>query len=368
VQVPPNQQAVAVGDLEGVDRADEAWTYRYATTRPVEGMSVYTGFYKQTEGLAGAVALAAYTEPGREEEAPLYLAEAARVLDFYGDHFGRYPHHKLALVETDFPGGYGATSAVALPHAAFDRQAVADEFLAHEIAHNWTDLIAYKGTLGEKGFMAEGVASYLDLLYHAGRDGAAGFRRRLPEAHKRYAAVMGSQQDLPIADADQDNRTLWQVLTYDKASLVLHMLRREIGDKAFDQGLRSLYAQHAGQEVGLEDFEAAFDKASGQHLGYFFRQWLTRPSVPVVAAEGLHVKALGGGKYELDGVLAQKTLPFVLTVPLVVVSDKGERVYQVPVKSFNTPFKLRVPGKPRVLLIDPLRDALLVGSPPALLR
>jgi aminopeptidase N len=298
----------------------------------------------------------------------MYLAEAAHVLDYYGDHFGKYPYRKLALVETDFPGGYGATSAVALPHVAFDRPAVADEFLAHEIAHNWTDLVSYQGSLGERGFMAEGVASYLDLLYHGARDGAQGFRRRLQEAHRRYVGILGTAEDLPIGEATQDDRRLWQLLTYDKAAIVLHMLRQEIGDKAFDQGLRELYARRAGQSIGVDDFQAAFDRASGKNMGYFFRQWLTRSGVPMIEASGLQVKALGGGKYELAGVLSQHTLPFVLTVPLVVVSGAGQMVYNVPVRAFHTPFRLRVPGKPRVFLIDPLRDALLVSSPPVTLR
>lgn len=368
VRVPAGQQAVAVGDLAGVDQADDGWTYRYEAKRAVEGMSVYSGAYRRTEAVAGGIEVTTYTGEDRKAEVPMYLAEAAHVLDFYGDRFGRYPYRKLALVETDFPGGYGATSAVALPHVAFERPAVADEFLAHEIAHNWTDLVAYQGALGERGFMAEGVASYLDLLYHGARDGAPGFRRRLQEAHRRYMGILGSAEDVAIAEATQDDRRVWQLLTYDKAAIVLHMLRHDIGEKAFDQGLKNLYARKAGQAVGLDDFQASFSQAGGQNLGYFFRQWLTRPGVPMIEAEALQVKSLGGDKYELDGTLSQRTLPFVVTVPLVVVSDKGQMVYSVPVRAFHTPFRLRVTGKPRVFLIDPLRDALLVGSPPVSLR
>lgn len=368
VQVPAGHQAVAVGDLSGVDKADDGWTYRYEAKRPVEGMSVYSGAYQRAEAVAGGIEVTTYTGGDRKAEVPMYLAEAAHVLDFYGDRFGHYPYRKLALVETDFPGGYGATSAVALPHVAFDRPAVADEFLAHEIAHNWTDMVAYQGALGERGFMAEGVASYLDLLYHGARDGAQGFRHKLQEAHRRYMGILGSAEDVPIAEASQDDRRLWQLLTYDKAAIVLHMLRREIGEKAFDQGLKNLYARKAGQTIGIDDFEASFSQAYGQNLGYFFRQWLSRPGVPMIEAEALHVKPIGGDKYELDGVLSQRTMPFILSVPLVVVSDKGQMVYSVPVRAFHTPFRLRVPGKPRVFLIDPLRDALLVGSPPASLR
>lgn len=363
VRVAPGMQAIAVGEPTGVAQAPDGWIYRFETQRPVEGMSIYAGRYARHDAQAGEVALSAYAEPGKAV-APVLLAEAARALDFYGEHFGRYPFRKLALVETAFPGGYGATSAVALPVAAFDRPAVADEFLAHEIAHNWTDMVAYKGPLGERGFMAEGVASYMDLLYHLHRDGVAGFRKRLHEAQRRYGGLLGTSRDVAMADASQDDRAVWQALTYDKASLVLHMLRRQVGDKAFDQGLRDLYTQQAGREIDLAAFQASFEKASKQHLGFFFQQWLKRPGVPSFTTEGLAVKALSGGQYELSGVLVQGQWPFVLNVPLVVVSGQGETLYQVPVKSLQTPFRLRVPGRPRVLLIDPLRDVLLQAEGP----
>jgi hypothetical protein len=363
LRVAPGMQAIAVGEPTGVEEGPDAWIYRFATQRPVEGMSIYAGRYARHDAQAGEVALSAYAEPGKPV-APVLLADAARALDFYGDHFGRYPFRKLALVETEFPGGYGATSAVALPRAAFDRPAVADEFLAHEIAHNWTDMVAYKGPLGERGFMAEGVASYMDLLYHLHRDGVPSFRKRLHEAQRRYGGLLSTGRDLPMAEATQDDRAVWQALTYDKASLVLHMLRRQVGDKAFDQGLRDLYTLRAGQEIDLATFQASFEKASKQHLGFFFQQWLTRAGVPAFTTEGLEVKAVSGGQYELAGVLVQGARPYVLDVPLVVVSGEGETLYQVPVKSARTPFRLRVPGRPRVLLIDPLRDALLQADGP----
>lgn len=364
VGVAPGQQAIAVGEPQGVEKTPGLWLYRFGTRRAVEGMSVYAGTYDRFDGQAGPVEISAYLAGGRQAVAPKLLSEVASVLDFYGEHFGRYPYPKMDLVETDFPGGYGATSAVALPRAAFDRPALSDEFLAHEIAHNWTDLIAYKGTLGERGFMAEGVASYLDLLYHAGRDGASGFRRRLQEAQRRYMALSGSARDVALAEAGQEHRATWQALTYDKASLVLHMLRRQVGDKAFDQGLRDLYAEHSGRDVGVDEFRSSFERASKQHLGYFFEQWLNRPGVPNFVTEELSVKPAADGQFELSGVLVQRQLPYVLNVPLVVLSSAGETLYQVPVKSFRTPFRLRVPARPRLLLIDPLRDALLQADGP----
>jgi aminopeptidase N len=66
-------------------------------------------------------------------------------------------------------------------------------------------------------------------------------------------------------------------VTYSKGALVLHLLRRELGDAAFWQGLR-LYTQAAAarfeEGVRTRDLERGMEQASGRDLGGFFRQWV----------------------------------------------------------------------------------------------
>lgn len=364
-RVKAGHQVVAVGDLDGVDRFADGYIYSWTSTRPVEGMTLYAVPFEKTAGPDGPVKLEAFVPEVRQETAPLLLAEAGRVIDYYGKAFGAYPYRKLALVETEFPGGYGATTAVSLPAEAFARPEVADELLAHEIAHNWTDLVAYKGTMGQRGFMAEGMASYMDLLYHGARDGQAAFRKSLMEAQERYRRVLGTDADVALAKADQDgDRRLWQTLTYDKGALVLHMLRDQIGDAAFRQGVTALYRENQGREIGLDEFRKAFEKPAKASLHAFFDQWLNRPGVASVMPESLEAKPVAGGRYQITGTIRQRTQPYAFEVPVVVVSDKSQVIYRIPVHSTLTAFKLVVTGRPRFFLVDPLGDALLTSVPP----
>lgn len=365
ITVPAGHKAIAVGDRDGIDRFEHAWVYQWTTSRAVEGLTVYAGPYQHYEGMAGDVRMEAYVPPGREEAVPRVLGEAADVLAFYGRHFGNYPYRKLALVETAFPGGYGATTAVALPGRAFVDDGLREEFLAHEIAHNWTDLVAYGGSLGERGFMAEGLASYMDLLYRAERGGAGRYREGLQAAQRRYRKLVGTALDVPIARAHEGaSRLAWQTLTYDKGALIFHMLKGHIGDEAFLAGVRGLYTEHAGKTITLADMRASFERESRKSLGLFFDQWLERPGLPEIAPLGLSVEPIGEGRFRVSGTLAQGGRPYYMNVPLVVVSDAGKTLYHVPVHRSETDFQLLVTGQPRFLLLDPLGDALLTAAEP----
>lgn len=364
-RVRPGHQVVAVGDLDGVDRFADGFVYSWTTTRPVEGMTLYAVPFAPVAGAESPVRLEAFVPEVRQAAAPQLLAEAGRVLDYYGKAFGPYPYRKLALVETEFPGGYGATTAVSLPAEAFARPEVADELLAHEIAHNWTDLVAYKGTMGERGFMAEGMASYMDMLYHGERDGVAAFREALMAAQDRYRSLLDSEADVALKEASQDgDRRLWQTLTYDKGAIVLHMLREQIGAEAFHKGVTTLYTEHRGREIGLEDFRKAFELPARTNLHAFFDQWVNRPGVASVMPEALKVQAVAGGRYQITGLMRQRTRAYAFDVPVVVVSDKKQALYRIPVRSHQTAFKLMVEGRPRFFLVDPLGDALLTSVPP----
>lgn len=361
--VPPGRSAIATGDFVGVDRYEDGWIHHWTTPGPVAGTAIVAGPLTRQQAQAGDVRLETWLRPGHEAASAGFLAEGARALAFYGSRYGAYPHRKLAVVESGSDFGYGAGGALALPPGAFEHAAMADAVLAREIARGWTERVAYRGTPGERAFMTEGVAAYLDMLYHGDRDGLPAYRGLLLEAQKRYGKLAGQVADVALAKAApgaDDER--WRTLAWDKSAIVLNMLRRRVGGPAFDQALRELYVQRAGQVVGLAEFRGAFERASGKHLGAFFDQWVGRVGRPEVSAEDVAVRALKGGKYEITGRLVQAGTPWHLPVPLVVKAAGGARLYEVEARAASTTFVLTVPSKPEALLVDPLRDTLVAPT------
>lgn len=54
----------------------------------------------------------------------------------------------------------------------------------------------------------------------------------------------------------------------------LHLLRRQLGEEEFWNGLRAYTQAHIGRTVESRDFQTAIQQASGQSLAVLFDQWV----------------------------------------------------------------------------------------------
>ena len=59
---------------------------------------------------------------------------------------------------------------------------------------------------------------------------------------------------------------VFRAIVYNKGAMVLHMLRRLVGDEAFFNGLREFYTTWRYKKAGTEDFRVAMEHASGRPL------------------------------------------------------------------------------------------------------
>ena len=80
----------------------------------------------------------------------------------------------------------------------------------------------------------------------------------------------------------KDDGRVFRALVYNKGAMVLHMLRRLMGDEAFFAGLRDFYATWRYNKAGTDDFRVAMEKAGGRPLERFFDRWVYRAAIPTV--------------------------------------------------------------------------------------
>jgi aminopeptidase N len=62
--------------------------------------------------------------------------------------------------------------------------------------------------------------------------------------------------------------------------MVLHMLRRLIGDEAFFAGVRQFYVDWRFRKAGTDDFRAAMEAAGERDLTPFFEAWIYGTGIP----------------------------------------------------------------------------------------
>src|SRR5690606_15828494 len=62
--------------------------------------------------------------------------------------------------------------------------------------------------------------------------------------------------------------------SYNKGGLVLHMLREELGDDAFFEGMNVFLKSKALNSAEIDDLRLVYEEVTGRDLGLFFDQWI----------------------------------------------------------------------------------------------
>ncbi len=182
----------------------------------------------------------------------------------------------LALSESELPGGhspaYFAILNQPLPTTPYvwrndpvSFNSYPTFFLAHELGHQWWgQAIGWKNY--HEQWLSEGIAQYFAAMYAEKERGNETFvdvlrqmRRWAIEASPQGPVYLGYR----LGHVKGDSR-VFRAVIYNKAAMVMHMLRRLIGDDAFFRGIRAFYAEWQFRKAGTDDLRVAMEKASGR--------------------------------------------------------------------------------------------------------
>ncbi|MEP6756781.1 MAG: M1 family metallopeptidase [Chthonomonadales bacterium] len=291
------------------------------------------------------------------------------MLTFFSKTFGvKYVWPKYAQTASwDFGGGMENVSATTLgADSLVDARSGVRPMASlnsHELSHQWFgDLITCKdwGHI----WLNEGFATFCEQIYieHSrGKDyydleRRHAFNSYLTES-KRYVRPIAT----PIYP-DQD--AMFDSHTYPKGGLVLHMLRRKLGDDVFYRALGHYLRKCGYKPVDTNDLIRAISESSGIVLDQFFDQWVYKAGHPVIeytyspADDGKkitvniqekHNEAIGPKVYMLD-------LPYAVIRQGVIT--RGALHLAERTKSFD----IATYGKPDAFLLDPDHDILMERS------
>lgn len=224
------------------------------------------------------------------------LAIGEDLVQYYTSLIGDcpYPSLTLALIERDLPGGhspaYLSVLNQPLPNssvnwgndpAAF--QNFPEFFIAHEVAHQW-----WGQAVGWRSYhdqwISEGFAQYFAALYAGKRRGEALFGDLLRRM-ARFARDEGHEGPVSLGyrlGHIKGESRIFRAIVYNKAAVVLHMLRRMMGEEAFFRGIRRFYFASRFGKAGSDDVRLALERESGQRLEAFFESWIFGSGTPQV--------------------------------------------------------------------------------------
>lgn len=299
---------------------------------------------------------------GKEEEAKRTFARTPEMVTWFSELLGMpYPWNKYAqVVVSDFIfGGMENTTATTMyEHILLDERAAidvtSDDLIAHELAHQWFgDFITCRDW--SEGWLNEGFATFMEHVWrehHLGRDEYEyGVRNDLAsylgEALGRYRRPIVCQDyDAPL---DLFDRHL-----YEKGGLVLHVLRRELGDGLFWKGISTYLHRHARGVVETRDLLRALEEVSGRSLGRRFEELVYRPGHPEVEIElawedGVLRCSAKQTQSTADGVPNAFEVPIILTI---VHGETGEQKEKLRLITRADSFAIPCPTRPRYVVVD----------------
>ena len=281
---------VANGRLDHVETAangQRTWTFTEGVPIPPYCMIIAVGQFARLEPTQPALTPLSYYVP--HSDSPLALkgfAPAIPSLEFFTQTVAPYPYEKLALIvgATRF-GGMENSSAIVFTSTLFSRSSPTGmsktygiplnnvSLIAHEIAHQWFGDSVTESTWSDL-WLSEGFATYFAGLFVQRYEGEEAFQQYMKNGATNVFAYEKKSR-VPIFDRDtEDLMDLLNANNYQKGSWVLHMLRSNLGDKAFFRGIRNYYAAHKNSTASTEDLRIALEHASGKDLRAFFSRWV----------------------------------------------------------------------------------------------
>lgn len=242
------------------------------------------------------------------------------VMNLFTNLFEEYPYANEKYGHAQFGWGGGMEHTTVSFMGGFSQN-----LIAHELAHQW---FGNKITCGswKDIWLNEGFATYLSGLVIEDFDGNTSFTNW---KQNRVNSIT-SQTDGYVYLQDQDTTNVSRIfngrLSYSKGAMVLHMLRKKLGDSNFYQGMQE-YLSHpdlAYSYAKTEDFIPIMEQAGGLDLSEFFADWLFNQGYPSYTVEWNQITPTQV-RFVLSQVQSHNSVDyFEAPVPVRVVGTGGE--------------------------------------------
>jgi len=355
VRLAPGWLSVSQGERSAQTLEEGATWETWSSEQPQEEIYLVAAPYHEYSQLAGAGRAMVFLRQPDPALARRYLEATGQYLALYEELIGPYPYPKFALVENFWETGYGMPSFTLLGPRVIRLPFILHSSYPHEILHNWWGNGVYVDY--GSGNWSEGLTSYLaDHLIQEQRGQGAEYRR---SSLQKYADHVRGQRDFPLSEFRARHSSATQAVGYGKSLMLFHMLRMELGDVVFVDGLRRFYREQLFRQASFADLERSFSAAAGRSLGEFFGQWVRRTGAPELRLSQARAEPTQGG-FRLRALLeqVQEGPLYRMQVPLAVHLQGQSRVHplRVVLTERRHQIDLQLPARPLRLDLDPELD------------
>jgi tetratricopeptide (TPR) repeat protein len=350
IRVPQGMRVFASGSLGAskpvtLANGKAGDEYNFNWTRPGFPGTVIAGRYVGPVS-AGAGNVKVYLTVSHQTAGEPLAQTAAKEYDFFTEDFGGLETTHLNVVE--LPDD--TLPAVWAPElTAIQGSRVSDKSGVRLLANTMND-----------AWITNGMARYGELMYVEDESG----RNALRTALQDVSAGALAYDTIPLSSAARLSpfSPQFQSMTLEKGAMIFHMLRWELGDKAFLATLKGALSQYTDSSMRTQDFVKVAEAQGQQQLTAFFSQWVDGTGAPQFT-DKYAVYRLGNNKgFRTIGEIDQDLDLFRMPVELRVETDGKTEMQKVDVVGTNTQYVVDTFGRPRRISIDPA-DWVLKSTP-----
>ncbi len=199
------------------------------------------------------------------------------VIQLYSDLFMPYPFKNEKYGHAQFGWGGGMEHQTMSFMGGFSHG-----LMAHELAHQWFGDFVTCGSW-EDIWLNEGFATYLDGLTHEYNLHDDGIDFDSWKLNKINHIISYPDGSVFCDDTTNVARIFSSRLSYSKGAMVLHMIRKKIGDNNFYTALQNYLndPEIANGYAGTNDLRQHFEQTYQADLDEFFNDWIYGEGFPV---------------------------------------------------------------------------------------
>lgn len=368
---PREIQHITTGTLTSQTEFEELRVTRWTTDRPINTVGMIFSNHRTNPAETNGPDLTVYTDrdllPSASRETEI-SETVDSVIPYYAGLFGPFPFRKLDIVQMSdsYQLGQGLPSMLLLWGLYFRKDFILDRalpmskyfniqrffkgFLAHELAHQWWGGIV-KPLSYRDAWLSEGIATYSADLYIEDTEGRDQFLDML-RSHMEQALPVDREGAIALGPR---LREAYQPLVYEKAAMVLHMLKQITGNARFLKILKAFYEESTHGAVTTDDFKRITESAMQEDMSWFFDQWINGAGHPIFKVDFISREDRQGNRVVLGTLNQQQENPvFRVPVPLRFELMNGE-VEEIIVwtDSRSTRFELAVGAGVKRLTVAP---------------
>lgn len=308
-----------------------------------------------------------YVDPEYENYAASIFSQTEQMITFFSQLLDYpYPWDKYSqiAVKDYVSGAMENTSAVVYGDFVQknDRELLDDPndlIIAHELSHHWFgNLISPKSWAHI--MMNESFATYAEYLWLEHQYGRERAEEHRYNDRSKYLTEYNAGHIEPMVRYYYNSEDeVFDHHSYSKGGLILHMLRNELGDELFFDGIRHYLQEYEFKAVEVDQFRWAMEDITGRDLKLFFDQWIYSPGHPELDIITQWNEKHHTLEITIEQVQDTARMPvFSFDTDLRIIFEGGSSIFTISIDEQFETFTFQLEQEPTLIQFNPESDLL----------